>query len=76
MRSWSAPPSIADHAGLDDIARLDQQLAVLVGDLAAIERALGLAADVDEHRVLADRDHGAADLIAGARALVRALGLR
>ena len=60
---------VADHARLDRVAELDQQLALGVADLGPVELALRLAADVDEHRLLADRDHLAADLVTDAGAL-------
>jgi hypothetical protein len=59
---------------LDDVADLDQQLALGVADLAAVEHALGLPADIDEHRGLTDRDDLALDHVARAGALLLRLG--
>ena len=60
---------IAADARLDRIADLDEQLALAVADLRTLECALGLASDIDEHRVLAERDDLARHHIADLRAL-------
>src|SRR5207247_11469681 len=53
----------------EHVADLDEQLAIRIADLRAIELTFGLAAEIDEHGLLADRDHGAFDHVADARAL-------
>src|SRR5262249_13099975 len=58
-----------DDTGVDGVADLDQELALGVADLGAVELSFRLAADVDKHGLLADRDHLAGDLVTGAWAL-------
>src|SRR5262249_34562519 len=47
--------------GLDVVADLDLQLALIIAQLGAIDPRLAFAAHVDEHVLVADLDHAALD---------------
>ncbi len=56
-----------DDARLDGVAELDEELPLAVAQLEDVDHPLGLGAEVDEHRLVADGDHPPFDHLADLR---------